>query len=335
MSGTSRLGVVVIGRNEGERLRACLRSVVASGLPVVYVDSGSADGSPALARALGADVVELDRSSSFSAARARNQGFERLLATRPGIDAVQFVDGDCELHPRWIPLAAAALRERPDVSAVCGHLTERHPEASVYNRLCALEWRKTPGEIAACGGIFLVRTAAFREVGGFRPDVMAAEDDELCLRLRRASGRILLLDAPMASHDADLRRFSQWWRRAQRAGYAYAQGADLHGASAERHFVRDCRRIWAWGLVLPAAALGTAWTSPALALALVALYPAQVVRLHLVGRRLGWSRADAAPWAFFTVLGKFPGLVGLLQYRVARSLGRKPTLIEHKEIRPA
>lgn len=335
MSETTRVGFVVIGRNEGERLRGCLLSVLAAEAPVVYVDSASVDGSAALAAGLGADVHELDRTTPLSAARARNEGFERLLSKHPAIEAVQFVDGDCELHPGWIARATAALRERPDVSAVCGHVSERHPERSVYNRLCALEWQKTPGEIAACGGIFLVRAAAFRAVGGFRPDVIAAEDDELCLRLRRAGGRILLVDAPMASHDADLRRFRQWWRRSQRAGHAYAQGAALHGDSPDRHFVRDCRRIWFWGLVLPVAALGAAWTSPALALAVAALYPLQIARLYVVGRRHGWSGADAAPWALFTVLGKFPGVVGLLQYRVRRSLGRTTTIIEHKEARPA
>ncbi len=40
------LGVVVIGRNEGERLRRCLESVLGATPGVVYVDSGSSDGSP-------------------------------------------------------------------------------------------------------------------------------------------------------------------------------------------------------------------------------------------------------------------------------------------------
>jgi hypothetical protein len=246
---------------------------------------------------------------------------------------VQFVDGDCELDPGWIARATAVLEERADVAVVRGHLTERHPEASVYNRLCALEWQKPPGEITACGGIFLVRAAAFRAVGGLRSDVVAGEEEEFSLRLRRLGGRILLIDAAMASHDADLHRFSQWWRRSQRAGHAYAQGAALHGAGPDRYYIRDCRRIWVWGLVLPAVVLAATWVNPALALTLAGLYPPQIARLHLVGRRRGWSRADSAAWALFTVIDKFPGLIGLLQYRVRRSLGRAPTIIEHKEAR--
>src|SRR4051794_38450615 len=70
----SRVGVVVIGRNEGQRLVRCLQSLTPAGAPVVYVDSGSTDGSVQRARELGAKVIELDRSIPFSASRARNTG---------------------------------------------------------------------------------------------------------------------------------------------------------------------------------------------------------------------------------------------------------------------
>src|SRR3990170_3982962 len=96
-SMTSRLGIVAIGRNEGERLRACLRSVVGDNRVVVYVDSGSTDGSVEMARSMGAEVVELDLATPFTAARARNEGFHRLEQLNPNVAFVQFVDGDCEV----------------------------------------------------------------------------------------------------------------------------------------------------------------------------------------------------------------------------------------------
>jgi GT2 family glycosyltransferase len=281
---------------------------------------------------MGATVVRLDPDREFSAARARNEGFLRLGELHPALSQVQFVDGDCELEPGWLRRAVCVLAAHPEIAAVCGHVRERHPEASVYNRLCGLEWQKTPGEISACGGIFMVRALAFRAVGGFRPDVIAAEDDELCLRLRRGGGRIVLLDAEMALHDAAMTRFAQWWRRARRAGHAYAQGSALHGRSPDRHFVRDCRRIWFWGLVLPAAAVVLAVPAPGLALGLLALYPLQVLRIHRAGRRRGWSRRDAALYAVFAVLSKFAGLAGLLEFHLRRWRGRSMTIIEHKEV---
>src|ERR1700722_4284997 len=103
------LGVVVIGRNEGERLRRCLSSIADSRAKIVYVDSGSTDESVALARAMNVEVVELDLSVPFTAARARNEGFTRLTDRDDSIEYVQFVDGDCELAADWLSNAAAAI----------------------------------------------------------------------------------------------------------------------------------------------------------------------------------------------------------------------------------
>src|SRR4051794_6544130 len=101
----SELGVIAIGRNEGERLRRCLESLSGLGLTIVYVDSSSEDGSVELARGLGAEVVELDLARPFTAARARNEGFERLGQIDPEVRFVQFVDGDCEVAGGWLDTA--------------------------------------------------------------------------------------------------------------------------------------------------------------------------------------------------------------------------------------
>src|SRR5579872_4333993 len=93
------LGVVVIGRNEGERLRRCLGSLLDSTRSIVYVDSGSSDGSVAMSRSLGVEVVDLDMRTAFTAARARNEGFWHLVRVRPDLEYVFFVDGDCEVLP--------------------------------------------------------------------------------------------------------------------------------------------------------------------------------------------------------------------------------------------
>ena len=114
-------GVVVIGRDEGERLPRCLASI-GDGQLIVYADSGSKDGSCGVARAFGALVVELDASKPFSAARGRNEGLARLLQEEPGLRYVQFVDGDCELMAGWLEAAVRTLEARPEVAAVCGRL---------------------------------------------------------------------------------------------------------------------------------------------------------------------------------------------------------------------
>ncbi|MEO6434902.1 MAG: glycosyltransferase family A protein, partial [Tepidisphaeraceae bacterium] len=129
------LGIIAIGRNEGERLRRCLASVVGKASTVVYVDSSSTDGSVAMAREMGATVVELDLATPFTAARARNEGFARLLSLDPACELVQFVDGDCEIVEGWLDRAIAELASDEKLAVVCGRRRERHPEASPYNKL--------------------------------------------------------------------------------------------------------------------------------------------------------------------------------------------------------
>lgn len=317
----SRLAAVAIGRNEGIRLRRCLASLQACGGRIVYVDSGSADGSLDVAAAAGAEIVVLDPEAPFTAARARNAGFARLSQGKlPAY--VQFVDGDCELQPGWLDSARAFLDSHPDVAAVCGRRRERHPEQSVYNRIIDKEWDTPPGETRACGGDVLMRAEAFRAVGGFDPRLIAGEEPELCVRLRAAGWRIWRLDAEMTLHDAAITRFGQWWRRARRAGHAYAEGAAMHGAAPERHRVAQTRRALLWGLVLPAAVLVLAPVLPWLALLLALAWPLQVARL---ARR----RGDVAE-ALLLTLGKLPEALGVLDYHLGRLSGRRRGLIEYK-----
>src|SRR5205814_5612356 len=178
------IGLVIIGRNEGERLRRCLESAAGHAAASVYVDSGSTDGSVALARSMNVDVVELDTPLPFTAARARNAGAQRLQQLAPNIDFIQFVDGDCEIVETWWPIAAARLNERPDLAIVCGRRRERHPDASRYNRMCDLECDTPVGETSECGGDSMMRLAHFSAVNGFDPTLIAGEEPELCLRLR-------------------------------------------------------------------------------------------------------------------------------------------------------
>lgn len=317
MSSAGPVEAVVIGRNEGARLLACLKSLQGQVRRTVYVDSGSTDGSVEAAAALGAHVVELDMSRSFTAARARNAG---LAATGPDTALVQFVDGDCIVQPGWIAAAAAFLAAHPGAAAACGRRREAHPEASVYNRLCDREWDTPAGETAACGGDVLMRAAPLRDAGGYREDLIAGEEPELCLRLRHAGWTIWRLKAEMTLHDAKMTRFRQWWKRSRRAGHAFAEGAALHGKGPERHWVRETRRAAVWGAALPLLILlGSLAYTPAALLALA--YPAQLARLSL---RDGWEAG------LFQLIGKFPEAQGAAEYHLRRLSGRRRGLIEYK-----
>lgn len=325
--GATPVDAVVIGRNEGARLAACLASLRGGVRRIIYVDSGSTDGSQELARAAGAEVVALDLALPFTAARARNAGIARLDGAG---GYVQLVDGDCALREGWIAAARAFLDAHPEVAVVCGRRRERFPAASVYNRLCDREWDTPAGEALACGGDALMRLGALCAAGGYRDDLIAGEEPELCLRLRKTGWKIWRIEAEMTWHDAAITRFGQWWRRSRRAGHAFAEGAALHGAGPERHWVAETRRALAWGLVLPLLALAAALLLWPWGLLLLGLWPAQVLRLTLRGRRQGMDLRAAAETAFFLTLGKFPEMLGVLEYHLRRLRGRRAGLIEYK-----
>jgi GT2 family glycosyltransferase len=328
-AGVNAVGLVVIGRNEGERLRRCLAAVGGKGAPVVYVDSASTDGSAALARSMGCDVVDLDVSRPFTAARARNEGLEELLRRHPSTEFVQFIDGDCELVSTWCDRARREFQSRPEAAAVCGRLREKEPDASVYNRLCDMEWDEPAGESSSCGGVAMMRVAAFRQAGGFNPSVIAGEEPELCLRMRRAGWKIFRLPDEMGSHDAAITRFGQWWKRSVRSGHAYAQAAALHGGGVR---VNGAIAFWAW--MLPAAALAAAWPTRGLSLLLFLLYPLLTFRIALGRRRRGAEMGHAWLYAVYCVLAKLPQALGQLRYLFGRRPGQAPALIEYKTVAP-
>lgn len=326
-----QIGLVAIGRNEGQRLRQCLIWATNKVARVVYVDSGSTDGSLELARSLGADTVELDLSTPFTAARARNEGFARLLELAPGIEFVQFVDGDCELVDGWLDRAYSELTAKPNVAAVCGRRRERYPAATIYNQLCDIEWDTAIGETKACGGDSMIRTAAFQQVEGFNPALIAGEEPEMCLRLRQKDWKILRLDAEMTLHDAQMTNFTQWWKRSQRAGYAYAEGSWMHGGEPERHWVKETKSIWLWGLIIPALALTIALPTKGWSLLLLTGYPLATYRTYnyyLKHRNI--TTKNAAIYAFSCILAKFPQLQGQIQFHQRRLLGQQSKLIEYK-----
>ncbi len=324
---TARVGFVAIGRNEGDRLVACLKSLNATAAgPVVYVDSGSTDDSVAAAQAAGADIVRLEMSAPFTAARARNAGAARLIErARPAY--IQFIDGDCALAPGWIEAATAFLDAHQDVAVVCGRRREIHPEASVYNRLCDIEWNTPVGEAIACGGDALMRADALAVAGRYDESLIAGEEPELCLRLRERGFGIVRLDAEMTGHDAAIATFRQWWKRMRRSGHAFAEVSTRHRGSPQRIWAQETRRALIWASIAPAAALLALSISPWSLLALAA-YPLQAARLWLLARAsLG---ADAAPFAALCVIGKFAEAQGALGYFVNRLRRRRAGLIEYK-----
>ena len=310
------LNVVVIGRNEEANIKRCLMSALKKAHCVVYVDSGSDDRSVELAKEMGVFVLELDPGSPFTAARGRNAGFEHLMTNAPEPQYVQFIDGDCELQEGWLEAAIFFLENSRKHAIVCGRLRERNPEASVYNRLCDMEWNGPIGDIGSCGGIFMIRTEAYAEVEGMNSTLAAGEEPEMCLRLRRKGWLIARINQEMAWHQAGITNFIQWWNRSVRSG----KGAfTVFRGTSGQVFAPQVRSAFMWtvgwsGVLICAIGMSFLLGRPVsliLAFLVASLYPVQMLRIGLRGRHNGLGVVDAFTYGWLMLVTKWAELYGL------------------------
>lgn len=328
-----RLSVVIIGRNEGERLERCIRSAqeIEGWAPaeILYVDSGSTDGSCDLAARLGATVLALP-PGAFTAARARNLGWRHATG-----DLILFLDGDTILNAGFPLAALAELQKNPMNAAAWGHRREISPRLSMYVRVLDLDWIYAPGETLYCGGDVLIRRAALEAVNGFDETLIAGEEPEMCRRMRNAGWHIQHIDHPMTLHDLAITRFSQYWRRSQRAGYAFAAISSRFHGTSDPMWLEDSRRNYVRGifwLISPIAAL-------AASIALASLLPLAlwlVLLLAFAARtawQSQWKAASASTLFLFGIhshLQQIPILFGQLQFL----FNRNKTLMEYKDVSP-
>lgn len=327
------LSVVIIGRNEGERLTRCLQSlgVISSGVGAVetiYVDSASQDDSPEAARTLGATVLTVQPERPC-AAIGRNAGWRAA-----GAPIVLFLDGDTELQPGFVEAAVDALRD-PAIAVVWGHRRESHPERSIYNRVMDLDWIYPAGPSDFCGGDAVMRRSVLEDVGGFAENLIAGEEPELCQRMRARGYVILHLDHPMTRHDLAITRWSAYWRRAVRAGYAYADVSERLKNSEFPLWRADARRNWVRTGVYLALLIG----SSVLACLTGSLWPllgGLAVLLAIVLRsayKARWKCRDPITLILYGVhshLQQIPITIGQLKYWWDRWRGRHGLLIEYK-----
>ena len=334
-TSSPQISIVIIGRNEGQRLARCFDSLRAVHdvviREVIYVDSSSTDGSPQLASQHGAIVVALNAERP-TAALGRNAGWNRATG-----ELVLFLDGDTILNSDFPSAACAALAQEPGVAVVWGHRREIHPEASIYNRVLDLDWMYQPGITEFCGGDALMRREALVQTGGFDESLIAGEEPELCRRMRALDFTVLHIDQPMTGHDLQITRWKQYWRRATRAGHAYAEvsarfrksGDPFWSADRRRNLVRGC--FWMISLAI---AIAASFRFRVLPLALwLALFCIMSIRSSWKARWKSKRISTLILYGVHSQLQQIPVLVGQLQYELTKRSKHPRKLIEYKERR--
>ena len=326
----NEIGVIIIGRNEGERLVECFHSIIGKADRIVYVDSGSTDGSVENAKKLNIEVVELDMSVPFTAARGRNAGLARLKESEPIPEFVQFVDGDCKIADGWFEAALHALQENQDAAVVSGRRREEFPDKTPFNRIVDMEWESPAGESEACGGDALMRMEALDEVGGYNSSLIAGEEPEMCLRMRRKSWIILNIAHEMTLHDANMTRFGQMWKRSLRCGHAYLDGFIMYGMSKERYRLKQVMSVIFWALFIPVISIGLIPVSHGMSLIIFFGYALLWYRLRKWRMGMNNSPGHASRYASFYTVAKFAELQGMLQNLYKRIIKKKAEIIEYK-----
>ncbi len=346
----SRLAAVVIGRNEGQRLVRCLRSVMPHFQRVVYVDSGSVDGSADRAETLGARVVRL-QGGPFTAARGRQSGLDELERMAPRaagsrdesanpIEYVQFIDGDCILDDTWIPDAVAALDADAKLAGVCARRREIRTNESFFSRMIDIDWDIPPGEVPFVGGDWLARWSAIREVGGWSTDLIAGEEPDLCFRMRDRGWRILRLPREQTLHDIAMTRFRAYWRRAVRSGYAYAEVGWKHRRGSGREWLRPTMGIVVYGVLVPlgvvglgvlaALAPGARWYAAGAAVLLLLVWAKSGLSMLRYCHAKGVPWGTAASYTLLNIVCKTAAAIGVFKYLWASARGTRQVLIEYK-----
>jgi cellulose synthase/poly-beta-1,6-N-acetylglucosamine synthase-like glycosyltransferase len=328
------VSVVVIGRNEGERLRLCLRSVFAMDHPgfdleVIYVDSGSSDDSVAVATSEGATVIAL-KPQHPTAAVGRNAGWR---AARGSV--VLFLDGDTVLHPRFV-IDSLPEFSAEEVAVIWGHRRELNPNQSWYTRVLDLDWIFPIGPMPYCGGDALFRRALLEQTGGFDDTLIGGEEPELCQRIRGLGFIILHVDRPMTGHDLGIATWRQYWRRSTRTGYAFAEVSRRFQASSYPMWTAESLRNRNRAIILLALPLAAL----ALALILRSLFPILALALLLAAiiLRSGWkargkthSPTTLLLYGIHSHLQQIAIYFGQLQYTWNRRQGARSELVDYKD----
>lgn len=326
----NEIGVVIIGRNEGERLLECFNSIIGQVNLIVYVDSGSTDSSVENAHKLGIEVVELDMEFPFTAARGRNAGLGKLKEAVPVPEFVQFVDGDCKVSEGWLKTALGTIKSHQDVAAVFGRRREEFPDNTLYNQIVDMEWENPVGESHSCGGDALMRMKALDEVRGYNDSLIAGEEPEMCLRMRRKGWKILSIGHEMTLHDANITRFGQLWKRSVRCGHAYFEGFVMHGISGDGYRIKQVLSVSFWTLFIPFVSIGLIPISKGLSLILMMSYGLLWYRIRKWRIGMNGSSVHASRYAAFYTIAKFAELQGMVQYIFNRIINKKTEIIEYK-----
>lgn len=172
---------------------------------VVLVDNASHDDTRAIAAKHIPHARLIANPSNVGFGAANNQAL-----THVSTPFVLLVNPDCAFEPQAVLTLLACADAFPTASAIGPQLTGRRGELDVSYRWPTSAWpsrgRHAEGPLCVgfiSGACLLVRTEALRAIGGFdEAFFLYYEDDDLCLRLQRHAGALIVEPASRVFHQS-------------------------------------------------------------------------------------------------------------------------------------
>jgi N-acetylglucosaminyl-diphospho-decaprenol L-rhamnosyltransferase len=202
----SEVVAVVVSHDSAEVLPGCIGALLQQHVSVVVVDNASRDGSVEAARAAGARVIANEKNAGYG--RANNQG----VRATDGADWCLITNPDVTLERDCLAKLVEAAGRHPRAAILVPRLIE--PDGRIYEHSVSvlsgvssapdLDEAVSSNERVAhfvSGACLLVRRDAFLNVGGFDERIfLFYEDDDLCLRLRKAGFTLVMVEDAVARH---------------------------------------------------------------------------------------------------------------------------------------
>jgi glycosyltransferase involved in cell wall biosynthesis len=244
---TPRVSVVVPARNAEKTLAECLRALAAQSVPrdqvevIVVVDRDSHDGSAAIARAAGVQVLESDASG---ASAARNTG----IAAARG-EWIAFTDADCMPSRTWLARLLAAAHETPGALGAAGLTLGYRSDTPAARYVDLTGGLQAERHLAherypwAPTGNVIYRRSALNRVGGFDARFRTYEGCDLHTRLlREVGGSFPFVPQAIVLHHHRV-GWRAYWR--QQLGYGIGYGQFFRRYEREVGWrARDEVRAW-------------------------------------------------------------------------------------------
>ena len=197
-TNTMQLSVCVIGRNEGQHLPACIKSLrqlaaLEIDYETIFVDSASTDNSPLIAQSGFDQVLCLAQSPFLNAGAARNVGTQHAKG-----DWVLYLDGDMELAPEILADIGELIRSGQTDDGLCGFTENIYPDGS--RDLNHFRGNFEGSNCRMFGGAVLLPRLKVLEAGNWSCSLYAYEESELYSRLLRCGVNVRWYDHRMVEH---------------------------------------------------------------------------------------------------------------------------------------